>query len=459
MPTPNLEDRGAEARREVERTVVGRGWARLLGVSFVLVISAAAPWRLLESALGTGAEAAFMRPIVDGAASASHRLATGHPLDANRQLREAMIAVEDELEEGSPLHRLLLARANELLSGWGGAPTPQVVPGRGGWLFLRSAVEHVTGPGFLGPRQGAARQGERLSRIGRIVQAEAEPAQAAPSSDPLESLLAFAAELSRRDILLLVLPVPSKVTIHPRRLSAFSSPEAMPRNEDLERFVAALEESGVVVLDPAPLLHRARRHGEQYLRTDSHWRPEAVRSVARALAESVSRLEAQGRLVLEAGGESDFEHGAPRTVANRGDLVRALGLEEGSRLYPAQRVEIAPVQEIGSGGARPWEPRAHAEILLLGDSFTNVYSQAELGWGTGAGLGEQLSLHLARPVDRIAVNAGGPRAVREALDRTRQAGVDRLNGKRLVIYEFASRELSSGAWSEPPPAQAQRRAR
>ena len=105
---------------------------------------------------------------------------------------------------------------------------------------------------------------------------------------------------------------------------------------------------------------------------------------------------------------------------------------------------------------RAWEPRADADLLLLGDSFTNVYSQPDLGWGEGAGLAEQLSYELQRPVDRIAINAGGAWSARERLAAELRRGNDRLAGKRVVVYEFAARELTSGDWRRIDLADPQR---
>ena len=95
---------------------------------------------------------------------------------------------------------------------------------------------------------------------------------------------------------------------------------------------------------------------------------------------------------------------------------------------------------------RLWRRDPAAEVLLLGDSFTNVYSDPALGWGRGAGLAEQLAYELARPVDKLALNAGGAHATREALARALASGRTSLAGKRVVIYQFAARELSTGDW-------------
>jgi len=98
--------------------------------------------------------------------------------------------------------------------------------------------------------------------------------------------------------------------------------------------------------------------------------------------------------------------------------------------------------------------------LLLGDSFTNIYAvrsafaQSEdgvpLDWGESAGLAEQLSHHLGRPVDRIARNAGGSHSTRRDLARDLARGGDRLDGVRVVVWQFAVRELSHGDWPVIP---------
>jgi hypothetical protein len=47
------------------------------------------------------------------------------------------------------------------------------------------------------------------------------------------------------------------------------------------------------------------------------------------------------------------------------------------------------------------------------------------------------------PVDRIAQDGSGAFATREVLQRD----PDRLTGKRLVVYQFAARELTIGDWT------------
>jgi alginate O-acetyltransferase complex protein AlgJ len=94
----------------------------------------------------------------------------------------------------------------------------------------------------------------------------------------------------------------------------------------------------------------------------------------------------------------------------------------------------------------PWEPDPKSDVLLLGDSFTNVFSLEEMGWGAAAGLAPHLARALGRGVDVIAQNDSGAFATRQSLARGIEAGDDRLAGKKAVIWEFASRELSVGDW-------------
>ncbi len=63
-----------------------------------------------------------------------------------------------------------------------------------------------------------------------------------------------------------------------------------------------------------------------------------------------------------------------------------------------------------------------------------------------AGFAEHLSYHLSTPVDLIAQNDSGAYVTREALSQELARGRDRLDGKKLVIWEFAERELSLGNW-------------
>ena len=111
-------------------------------------------------------------------------------------------------------------------------------------------------------------------------------------------------------------------------------------------------------------------------------------------------------------------------------------------IYPPEAVTVEQVLQ----GQILWRPDPSADVLLLGDSFTNVYDAPEMGWGESAGLAEQLSYQLGRSIDAIRRNDAGAHATREMLSAELARGMDRLAGKKVVVWQFASRELAVGDW-------------
>jgi alginate O-acetyltransferase complex protein AlgJ len=141
----------------------------------------------------------------------------------------------------------------------------------------------------------------------------------------------------------------------------------------------------------------------------------------------------------------------PRAAQQIGDTAAMLDLPPDQTLYPPERVTL---RFVADAAGDPWRSSRDADVLLLGDSFTNMYSLGTMGWGEAAGLAEQLSYTLQRPLDRIVQNDEGAHATRSLLQRDVNGEGDRLAGKRVVIWQFAARELAFGDWKliEIPPA-------
>lgn len=356
-------------------------------------------------------------------------------LAASRLLEQRMDAFERQLEEDSHLRQLALPAVQWALLAAGGVGNESVLAGRDGWLLLAGGFDYLVGPPFLDPAI--------LQR--RRRQAPAWQVQIA--ADPRPAILDFHRQLAERGIELIFLPAPSKPMVHPESMAAgFDAPDRRHgeidsglQNPSFGPLRETLEAAGVVVFDPTATLlrHRLESGGEAYLRTDSHWSPQGVEAVARELADRIDRMA-----LAWSGPQVSWRRQAD-SVDGIGDLERTLLLPGWQQLFGPQRVEL---QRVLSRQGRPWQPDPRAEILLLGDSFTNVFSDPNLGWGRAAGLAEQLSFHLRRPLDRIAINAGGAAATRRRLAEAKGAGRDRLAGKRLVIWQLAVRELAIGEW-------------
>ncbi len=388
----------------------------LLVLGFLAICGGAFLWQFASR---TPARAAFR----ELAAASQRALHAAGPRTANAVLLDALQSTEHRLEEVSPL-RSLLPAVQWLTTALLRAGNQQVAVGRAGWLFYQPELDHLLAPGFLEPEVLRRRRGAK----------DVEP-------DPRPALRGLADDLRARGIGLLVLPVPVKPAIHPERFAAGARPPL--ENPSYSALLQQLEAAGIQVFDPTPLLvDAARSAGEpQYLSRDTHWTPAAMERVATALGDRLTALGLPALSVSER-----WVRGERRT-SGAGDLVELLELPRGQTDFPPETVTIHPVAaEDGS----PWRPDPRADLLLLGDSFTNVYSQAGLGWGDGAGLAEQLSFHLGRAVDRLAVNAGGAAEARRRLLAALADDPQRLDGKRWLVYQFSARELSLGDWPVLP---------
>jgi alginate O-acetyltransferase complex protein AlgJ len=207
---------------------------------------------------------------------------------------------------------------------------------------------------------------------------------------------------------------------------------ALP-NPSFNEFKARLEREKVRVFDPEPLLIERGKNGPLYLETDTHWRPETMEFVAERLADFLQLPAATG---------STSPSIIEREVVARGDIAAMLKLSRADKFFPQEKVTI---RQVVTGNAL-WRPSKEADVLLLGDSFSNIFSFEAMGWGESAGLAEHLSVALRRPIDCILRNSDASFATREILSNELARGRDRLAGKKLVIWEFAARELSFGNW-------------
>ena len=418
------------AQIEVGQTTVRPATARVLVVLFLTAIFAVpiVEWFGTRSARARGESTAWAH-LTNVPAEIRSQLARAAEGDgawrgtvlANRAVLGGLSGFERALENDSLLGQALRPPAQLLMTSWLGAGNERVYPGREGWVFYRPDVEHVTGRGFLDPRE-----------LRRRIAAAPEWTDP-PEPDPRPAIIQFKSDLANRGIALIVVPVTLKPSVHPEKLTRrYDEGSALPQNPSFTAFIEDLRREGVLVFDPGSGLARERPAGAQYLATDTHWRPEAVESTADELGRMLSgvalpSMTAPGYRIERV------------EVRNLGDAARMLDLPETASFFP---VETVWLRRVLNPDGTPWRSDRAADVLLLGDSFTNIYSLESMGWGTSAGLAEQLSYVLGRPIDRLVQNDEGAFATRAMLQRD----ASRLNGKRVVIYQFAARELSFGDW-------------
>jgi hypothetical protein len=344
----------------------------------------------------------------------------GRIIAANHVALNGLSAFERALEDDSLMARAMRPRAQWAMTGLLGAGNERVYPGRDRWLFYRPDVDYLTGRGFLDPRV--------LERRVSDTPAWETP----PQPDPYQAIVRFNDDLAARGIVLIVMPTPPKTAIHPEKLAGGFGRDDAPANPSLSPLLGRLAEQGLLVFNPRDVLTRSGS-GPHYLAADTHWRPEAMEAVAESLARLIT-----ARVRLDPVDDPGYRIERSE-VRNVGDTARMLDLPADVDLFPAQPVWLRRVLQ---ADGTVWRSVPLSDVLVLGDSFSNIYALESMAWGTSAGLVEQLSYVLRRPVDRIVQNDNGAFATRALL----QQNPRRLDGKKVVVYQFAERELAFGDW-------------
>jgi hypothetical protein len=340
---------------------------------------------------------------------------------------------EAALEKASIAKSFFQPRLQSILTGRLGFGNDKVVVARGGWLFYQPGVDYLAGPDITDPGYIALTSKKLIDKQGEHD----------PHPDARAAILAFNRECEAAGIHLVLLPIPDKAMLQPGQLTArmaIGQPVSPPNNRGYGRFVTELRAQGVDIFDPTPDAIEAA--DVRYLVQDTHWTPEFMDTVAAGLARHIDRWEGRTR----PNGHGGFElRAAP--ASRVGDLVDTLRLPRDQRLFEPQSVTVQQV--IASRTGRVWERDAAADVLLLGDSFTNIFSQPALGWGESGGFAEHLSYHLGRSIDVIAFNGAGASATREELARR---ALDRGDSAptKVIVYQFAMRFLMGENWRVIP---------
>ena len=321
------------------------------------------------------------------------------------ELRQSIKAYETAIEDTSLLRKWLLPPIQSAMTGILHFGNEKVIIGKNGWLFFSGDYEYLINPGFLRPEVLHHRELKGVQ------------------PDPCKAIADFDRQLKARGIRLMLVPVPNKPMICSDALGGKTPPL---QNPSFAEFKKRMEAEGITIIDLTDDFTALRHSGvEPFLKTDTHWTVEGMRLAARRIAA------ATGEKMLEPQPSKSIN------ITNLGDIAVMLKLPNCERTFPAETVTLI------EHGIRP---DRNSEILLLGDSFANIYSSEALKGGTGDGLAEALGAMRGAPVDAIIRNDAGAFATRQLLAGELKRGHDRLAGKKTVIWEFAIRELANGDW-------------
>ena len=269
--------------------------------------------------------------------------------------------------------------------------------GKDGWLFLDDAIESLTGQGpFPFQKDG---------------------------NSPVDAIKRFADQLDNFGARLILVSIPSKAMIYPEKINHnIKGPISHP---DTQRLVSDLNSlPNLDVLDLTRSLFNLKKDKKLFLKQDTHWTPEAMEEAAKIIANHIKSMDIN----------IDKVNLNPKQKEGRkayGDLVEKINIWDGA--FDQESVIAKPIK----ANTRD----RNSEIILLGDSFTNIYSSNEgLGWGNNAGLPEHIASNVGTPIDVISINGGGATEVRKKLAQRRGSSEDMKN-KKVVIWAITCRDL------------------
>ena len=279
--------------------------------------------------------------------------------------------------------------------------------GKEGWLYLQTGLDSITGYGPLKPEPDSVAKDPRRS----------------PWHAPLDAISTFAGQLDEFGVELILVPIPVKPMIYPEHLgNATSGPVTHP---DAAAFYSKINTlPNVEVIDLSEDFWELKETTRVFLKQDTHWTPAGMAHAAEKISSRISSKpwHTPG---------SGFTSATREKRQSPGDLVEKLDIGTGG--FVEETVKVTPV----TGQVRDEK----SPIVLLGDSFTNIYADAiGLDWGKGAGFAEHLALKLGVPIDVIAINGGAASEVRQALAQ-RKGSMTIMKKKKAVIWAIAARDL------------------
>ena len=368
--------------------------------------------------LARGAALAFLLLIaVPGILAVVELIGNGAPPSASETLEGTLREWESHFEDAA-LFEKWRGRDQGRLVRWFSEGNSRVVIGRDGWLFYRPDIDAAVGKG---PRY-----------------VEPPSVARAPSDQvwqpPLPVVKKFAEQLEERDIRLVIVPVPTKAMIETTGFGdAAEASRSFWMASDWDSVREEIESYGVEFVDLVPLFSEIARAGDVFLRQDTHWTPQTMEAVADLLA---TRLAADS-----SGGQKNVKQEVSRE--SQGDLVDMLSLEEcQGDVFPAEDVFITRILDPSSN--LPLLSDSDAPLVLLGDSFVNVFEDPSLGFDIngeekiGAGFSSHLADRLGQNLHVIAINGGGATDVRKSLAALPD---DQVREKEAVVWLISARDL------------------
>ena len=229
-----------------------------------------------------------------------------------------------------------------------------------------------------------------------------------------EAITAFAAELKKRGLPLVLVAVPSRTTLYPEKIREGRYWEPIRATGEKSR-LEALRQSGIDVLDLTDPLWKLRDRKQVYYRRDSHWTAEAMKQAA-LLTEKHLREKFPALL----GTETPLITATILTHLDAGDLTRKLDPRSPDKLFGLEQAEVVSIGGIELDEKSP--------ILLVGGDLMWIYDDdtQHFGGDSSAGFVSQMALLAQKPLD---------------VEVWPNPNLAKLDGKKLVVLVLPMSEV------------------
>lgn len=293
----------------------------------------------------------------------------------------------------------------------------KTVTGRQDWLFYRPSISY-----FSDRTRPRDLHGSQLT--------------------PVEAIVRFRDRLKLRNIHLLVVPTPNKVSVYPEKLTRRAESTNFSIAGETRWLLEGLHAAEVETVDLFTLFAEEKQESAEnkaphlYMAQDTHWSPSGLLLAAKTVGR---RLLNNGWVRL---GTVAYDVRAQR-VSRVGDLIRMLQIPQlESHIDPEQFTSLQIVRQPDES---LYEDDPNSEVLVLGDSFLRVYEHDDPG---AAGFVAHLARELQQPLTSIVSDGGASTLVRQELFRR----PDLLANKRIVVWQFVERDIRFGTegWQDVP---------
>jgi len=185
-----------------------------------------------------------------------------------------------------------------------------------------------------------------------------------------------------------------------------------------------LEKQGLMVFN-LEKFYKNLKHNNLFLKYDSHWSFDTMEAFSKVIADTIKSNSQNLNINY-----IDIKKNRA-SIKNYGDLYDMLDINDNFKMQ-----EIF-INQIESKDHNKIVNDTKSNVVLIGDSFTNIYSDETLNWGTKSGLAYQLAYRLKGSINSFASNGS---AFKTALMKN-FLSAEKLKEKSVMILIMTQREL------------------